>query len=197
MPAFAGPLGLSLRVAAIATLCLAFAAPARLVRPLGHTPHLQPRLEAPRIWIDPQDAFALERPEGERWSFRAGAQGPDGVTLPLLAVSPESGAEVIVQAAERVSSMRGLAQALADKLSDEEGLHTGDIEKVGARGGEAYGFRFTVASAARGRVAVVRAGAHVALVIASWPVDAPQSVEEDVASMIESLGPAPAEGSVF
>jgi len=60
-----------------------------------------------------------------------------------------------------------------------------------ARGGDAYGFSFSVADEVRGRVAVVRAGSHVALVIASWPMGAPPEVVDDVASMIGSLGPVP------
>ena len=180
--ALAAPLALALG---------ASAAQARLDGLLGRTPRLQPKLEAPRLWVDPREAFALERPEGERWSFSAGARGPDGEELPLLALSAETGAQVIVQAAARVPSVRGLAQALAEKLGDQEGLHIEDVERLGARGGEAYGFWFTVASEARGRVAVVRAGDHVALMIASWPLGAPTSVSDDVASMIESLGPVP------
>ena len=38
---------------------------------------------------------------------------------------------------------------------------------------------------------VVRAGEHVALVIASWPMGAPPEVIDDVDSMIGSLGPIP------
>jgi hypothetical protein len=65
------------------------------------------------------------------------------------------------------------------------------IENVTSRGGEAYGFAFTVSDEARGRVAVVRAGDHVALVIASWPMGAPPTVSDDVEEMIGTLGPAP------
>lgn len=167
------------------------AAQARVVRPLGRTPEVQPKLEARGLWVDPREMFALERPSGGHWSFSAGARGPQGELLPLLALSVESGAQVIVQSAARVPSVRSLAQALAEKLGDEEGLRTESVEELAARGGEAYGFWFTVASESRGRVAVVRAGDHVALMIASWPLGAPPEVSADVASMIESLGPAP------
>jgi hypothetical protein len=63
--------------------------------------------------------------------------------------------------------------------------------KLLARGGEAYGFSFTVADEVRGRVAVVPAGNHVALVIASWPLGAPPEVIDDVDAMIGSIGPIP------
>jgi hypothetical protein len=183
--------------AALAILCMAAPSPARIVRPLGRTPRLEPRLLPPRLWVDPSDGFALERPDGNRWTFNAGAKGPDGESLPLLALSAESGAQVIVQSAAGVPSVRGLARVLADKLADEQGLRIEDVERLGARGGEAYGFWFTVASEARGRVAVVKAGDHVALVIASWPLGAPPSVAEDVAGMIETLGPAPGAEKAF
>lgn len=177
-------------ILALAAL-LSPAAPARLVRPLGRTPQVQPGLEAKGLWVDPREMFALQRPPGGRWSFSAGARGPQGEMLPLLALSVESGAQVIVQSAARVPSVRSLAQALAARLGDEEGLRTEQVEELAARGGEAYGFWFTVASESRGRVAVVRAGDHVALMIASWPLGAPPQVSDDVASMIQSLGPVP------
>jgi hypothetical protein len=178
--------------ACAAVLCTSAAAQARVVRPLGRTPEPRAKLSPPRIWIDPDENFALERPSGERWSFSAGRKGPEGEDLQLLALSIETGAQVIVQSAGKVPSVRGLTQALAAKLGSEQGLHIEDVERVGSRGGEAYGFWFTVASEARGRVAVVKAGDHVALVIASWPLGAPPSVAEDVAGMIETLGPPPA-----
>jgi hypothetical protein len=177
--------------ACMALLCMSVAAQGRLARPLGRTPDPKSKLSPPRIWIDPDESFALERPSGERWSFNAGRKGPEGENLQLLALSVETGAQVIVQSAGKVPSVRGLTQALAAKLGNEQGLHIEDVEPVGSRGGEAYGFWFTVASEARGRVAVVKAGDHVALVIASWPLGAPPSVAEDVAGMIETLGPPP------
>ena len=70
-------------------------------------------------------------------------------------------------------------------------MHVEDVNRLPARGGEAYGFTFSVSDEARGRVAVVRAGEHVALVIASWPMGAPPAVAEDVEAMIGSLGPPP------
>src|SRR5437899_794849 len=70
-------------------------------------------------------------------------------------------------------------------------VHVEDVQRVLARGGEAYGFSFTVADEVRGRVAVVRAGDYVALAVASWPMGAPPEVVDDVDAMIGSLGPVP------
>jgi hypothetical protein len=177
---------------AAALALLAAPAFARVTRePQGRTPKPPSRLQAPKLWSDQTGAFALERPTGERWSFRADAHGPDGEPLPLLAQSVESGAQLIIQSADGVTSLRALTRLLADHLGTESGVRVQEIERVMSRGGEAYGFAFTVSDEARGRVAVVKAGDHVALVIASWPMGAPPTVADDIEEMIGTLGPAP------
>lgn len=166
--------------------------PARVTAPLGRAPrHPEQGLKPPRLWQDRTGQFSLERPSSERWMLRSGVRGPDGEPVPLLAVSQESGAQVVVQSADGIHDLRMLARMLMENLSNESQVHVEDIERVLARGGEAYGFSFTVADETRGRVAVVRAGDHVALVIASWPMGAPPAVAEDVEAMIGSLGPPP------
>ena len=134
---------------------------------------------------------ALERPDQDRWMFRSGVRGPDGEPLPLLAMSQETGAQLMVQSADGIRDLRMLARLLMENLSNESRVHVEELERVLARGGEAYGFSFTVADEVRGRVAVVRAGDHVALAIASWPMGAPPEVVDDVDAMIGSLGPVP------
>jgi hypothetical protein len=167
-------------------------APARVTpETQGRQPQPPSRLQPHKLWTDQTGAFSLERPIGDRWSFRADQRGPDGETLPLVAQSVESGAQLIVQNADGVTSLRMLARMLADHLGTENGVHVQELERLRARGGEAYGFFFTVTDEARGRVAVVRAGDHVALVIASWPMGAPATVLDDVDSMIATLGPVP------
>ena len=181
-----------LALAALLALFFATPASARVTRePRARTPKPPSRLEAPRLWSDQAGAFALERPTGDRWSFRGDARGPDGEPLPLLAQSVESGAQLIVQSADGVTSLRALTRLLADHLGTESGVRVQAIESLMSRGGEAYGFAFTVSDEARGRVAVVKAGDHVALVIASWPMGAPPEVVDDVDEMIGSLGPPP------
>jgi len=180
--------------ALIVVASLALAAPAtraRVTREQGRAPRPQSRLSAPRTWIEQSGAFSIERPDGDRWSFRGDARGPDGERLPLLARAAETGAQLIVQSADGVTSLRQLARLLADHLQAEQGVHVEEVGRVLSRGGEAYGFTFSVSDEARGRVAVVRAGEHVALVIASWPMGAPPVVAEDVEAMIGSLGPPP------
>ena len=165
--------------------------PARVVTPQGRAPRSpQHGLAAPKLWQDRGGQFALNRPDNERWMFRAGVRGPDGQPVPLLALSQETGAQLVVQSADGVNDLRLLARMLMQNLSNEARVHVDDVERVPARGGDAFGFSFSVANEVRGRVAVVRAGDHVALVIASWPVGAPPEVVDDVEGMIGSLGPA-------
>jgi hypothetical protein len=166
-------------------------APARVTREQGRAARPPSRLQPPRVWTEQSGAFSIERPDGDRWSFRGDARGPDGERLPLVARAPEAGAQLIVQSADGVTSLRQLARLLADHLQAEEGVHVEEVSRLPARGGEAYGFSFSVSDEARGRVAVVRTGEHVALVIASWPMGAPPAVAEDVEGMIGSLGPPP------
>ena len=180
-------------IAGAAVLSLAvLLSPARVSSPLGRAPKPQaPGLSAPKMWQDRTGQFALERPTQERWMFRSGVRGPDGEPVPLLAMSEETGAQLVVQSAEGINDLRLLARMLMENLAGEARVHVEDIQRVLARGGEAYGFSFTVADEVRGRVAVVRAGDHVALAIASWPMGAPPEVVDDVDSMIGSLGPVP------
>ncbi len=176
-----------------AVLSVAFpAVQARVAPPSGRAPKVPDRgLQAPKMWQDRGGQFALERPTQERWMFRSGVRGPDGEPVPLLALSEETGAQLVVQSADGVNDLRLLTRVLMENLSAEARVHVEDIERVLARGGEAYGFSFTVADEVRGRVAVVRAGEHVALAIASWPLGAPPEVVDDVDAMIGSLGPVP------
>jgi hypothetical protein len=165
--------------------------PARVTSPLGRAPKPERGLPVPKMWQDRTGQFALQRPDAERWMFRSGVRGPDGEPVPLLASSEETGAQLVVQSADGVNDIRLLARMLMDNLANEARVHVEDLQRVLARGGEAYGFSFTVADEVRGRVAVVRAGDHVALAIASWPLGAPPEVVDDVDAMIGSLGPVP------
>ena len=166
--------------------------PARVTKPMGRAPKAPEHgLAAPKMWQDRTGQFALERPDNERWMFRAGVRGPDGQMVPLLAMSEETGAQLVVQSADGINDLRMLARMLMENLAAEQRVHVEDVERVVARGGDAYAFSFTVADEVRGRVAVVRAGDHVALVIASWPMGAPPEVVDDVEGMIGSLGPPP------
>ena len=184
---------MQIALAAAAVLSLApLLTPARVTSPLGRQPK-QPQhgLQAPRLWQDRTGQFALQRPDSERWMFRAGVRGPDGEPVPLLALSQETGAQLVVQSADGIHDLRLLARMLMENLANEAQVHVEDVERLLARGGEAYGFSFTVADETRGRVAVVRAGDHVALAIASWPMGAPPEVIDDLDQMIGSLGPPP------
>jgi len=179
---FAGAVVLSLAVSL---------APARVTSPMGRAPKPGHGLSVPKMWQDRTGHFALERPTAERWMLRSGVRGPDGEPVPLLAMSQETGAQLVVQSADGIHDIRLLARMLMENLAGEARVHVEDVQRVLARGGEAYGFSFTVADEVRGRVAVVRAGDYVALAVASWPMGAPPEVVDDVDAMIGSLGPVP------
>src|SRR5438270_9046369 len=121
------------------TIAFALAPPpasGRVTPQQGRAPRPPSRLQAPRLWTDQAGAFSIERPDGERWSFKGDARGPDGEALPLLAMAPETGAQLIVQNADGVSSLRQLARLLADHLGSEQGVRVEDLHKLPARGGE-------------------------------------------------------------
>src|SRR5260370_17660110 len=112
--------------------------------------------------------------------------------MPLRALSQETGAQLVVQSAEGIEDLRLLARLLKENLSREARVQVEDVERVRARGGEAYGFSFAVADETRGRVAVVRAGDRIPLAIASWPPGAPPEGGDELDSLMRSLGPRPA-----
>src|SRR5437773_2641654 len=83
-------------------------------------------------------------PPAERWMLRGGARGPDGEAVPLLAMSQETGAQLVVQTTDGIHDIRLLARMLMENLAGESRVHVEDLQRVLARGGEAYGFSFTV-----------------------------------------------------
>src|SRR3954462_14020703 len=133
-------------ISAAAMLSLAVSlVPARVTSPLGRAPQPQHGLSVPKPGEPRPGQSARERPGSERWAFRSGVRGPDGEPVPLLAMSQETGAQLVVQSADGVNDLRMLARLLMENLSNEQRVHVEDLEKVLARGGEAYGFSFTVA----------------------------------------------------
>ena len=145
----------------------------------------------PKLWEDGDGQFALARPEGGRWTFQSKVRGPDGQLVPLFAHAQDSGAQLVVQSADGITDLKLLTRMLNANLGKQETVRVETIERLLARGGDAFGFKFTVADETRGRVAVVRTGEHIALVIASWPFGASAQVVDDVEAMIGSLGPVP------
>jgi hypothetical protein len=181
-----------LRWAAAVVLSLAPSfAIARVTTPMGRQPKPEQRSTAPKLWEDRDGQFALARPDGNRWTFRGGVRAPDGQAIPLFAMAQESGAQFVVQSADGITDVRLLARMLNENLGKQDMVHVESIERLLARGGDAFGFEFSVAEETRGRVAVVRTGDRIALVVASWPFGAPPEVVDDVEEMIGSLGPVP------
>jgi hypothetical protein len=182
---------MKLRFIAVVALALAPSlAFARVTTPLGRTPKAEHRGQA-KLWEDSDGQFAIARPDGSRWSFQSKVRGPGGQQVPLFASAQGSGAQLVVQSAEGITDLKLLTRMLNDNLGKQEAVRVETIERLLARGGDAFGFKFTVADETRGRVAVVRTGQHIALVIASWPFGTAPEIVDDVEAMIGSLGPVP------
>ena len=165
-------------------------ASARVARAMGRRPDLPARLQAPRVWTERSGLFSVRRPESELWRFEGGARDAEGGKIPLLARSDESGATVSVQSADGVPSAKALVRLLAERLEVESKVKVDEPQAIATRGGDGFGFTFTSGGEQRGRVAVVPAGEHLLLIVASWPLGSPPQVIDDVDSMIRSVGPA-------
>ena len=119
-------------IAGAAVLSLAASlAPARVTSPLGRAPKPQHGLQAPRMWQDRTGQFALERPAQERWMLRSGVRGPDGEAVPLLALSQETGAQLIVQADSRDEAIEKGRRVLAAAAA-QAGLPAGPVVRAEA-----------------------------------------------------------------
>lgn len=171
-------------------LCASLPSEARVAGPMGRSPKLPSRIQAPREFVERSGLFSISRPDSDLWRFDSGKKDNHGEAIPLVARSEESGAQLSVQSADGVPSAEVLCKVLAEKLSTEPGVHVEDPAAVKARGGEACVFAFTSGDEARGRVAVVPAGDHFVLIVASWPLGSSAQVAEDVEAMIRSVGPA-------
>lgn len=171
-------------------LCPSLPSEARVAGPMGRAPKLPSRLTAPKTYVEKGGLFSLQQPESELWRFESGARDRHGEAIPLLARSDETGAQLSVQSADGVPSAEMLCNVLAEKLATESGVHVEDPAPMKARGGDAFVFAFTSGDESRGRVAVVPAGNHFVLIVASWPLGSPAQVSEDVEAMIRSVGPA-------
>ena len=69
--------------AAAALLLASSAALAHVTPAMGRTPKPQRGAQAARLWEDRGGAFALSRPDGERWAFKSGVR--PGTVMPQLA----------------------------------------------------------------------------------------------------------------
>ena len=63
----------------------------------------------------------------------------------------QTGAQLVVQSADGISDVRMLARILSENLGKQDTVRVESIERLLARGGDAFGFEFTVAEETRGR----------------------------------------------
>lgn len=139
-------------------------------------------------WTSPELGVSLDKPHGTEWQVVTGVISPDGRPLPLVVSHEGSGAQIVVQVSEPVQTPRAMAELLHGKLGEEPTLELGDAGRVDVDSGtDAYGFTFHVDGEANGRVAIIRVGEHLVLVVASWPEDAGERIVHDVDGLVRSV----------
>lgn len=137
-------------------------------------------------FVDLQHGFEIERPAGEAWKFTEGRKAPEGITIPVTVVHPETGAQVVVQIAPNVAPAWEFAERLATGLSQKHGFRTTRPQSL--QGG-AVEFAFAVEDQVLGRVGVRSEEERTFVLLGTWPTDAPQHVVEDVDAIMASLRP--------
>jgi hypothetical protein len=146
----------------------------------------------PEPWVSDELGVALDKPAGDGWAAATDVVSPDGNAIPLVVAHGASGAQIVVQVSEPVDTPERLAAMLRARLSGEQALELGETRPVKVdSGSEAYGFPFHVEGEANGRVAIIQAGEHVVLIVASWPEDASRRVVDDVDGLVRSVRRSP------
>lgn len=136
----------------------------------------------------PELGFELDQPEGGDWAVARDVTSPEGRDIPVVVAHPESGAQIVVQVSRPDSTPETLAHMLKTRLEAELPMQIGEPQRIAMESGsDAYGFPFTIAGEASGRVAVIQVGDQVILVVASWPENAGSDIVNDVDGVVRSV----------
>lgn len=136
----------------------------------------------------PELGFELDQPESSGWAVATDVTSPEGREIPVVVAHPESGAQIVVQVSQPDTTPESLAHMLKTRLEDELPMDIGDPEPIAMESGDdAYGFPFAIAGEAAGRVAVIKVGNQVVLVVASWPENASSDIVDDVDGVVRSV----------
>lgn len=139
-------------------------------------------------WISDELELAIEKPPGDAWAVATDVVSPDGNAIPLLVAHTTTGTQIVVQVSEPVDTPERLTRMLRSRLREEEALELDETKRLkNDAGGDAYGFSFHAEDDADGRVAVIRAGDHIVLVVASWPKGVDRRVIEEVDGLVRSV----------
>jgi hypothetical protein len=178
---------------------VAQAAPEPALAPSEALPLLS---EAPRSqsrrYVDEGLGFEIVRATTE-WQLteKEEQSTPDGLSIPVVLRHRVTSAEVVLQVAPAVVSPIQFAERLNAGLREQPGCVATDLEPL-TLSDSAVGFHFEMAQngkSLRGRVAVTEGSpGHVFMMLATWPIDAPDSVAQSVEAIFGAVRPLPERG---
>lgn len=161
-------------------------------------PFIQEARATSRRYVDEDLGFEIVRANAE-WQLaeREDQRTPDGLSIPVVLRHRKTQAEVVLQVAPAVASPVQFAERLNAGLREQPGFVATELEPL-ALSDSAVGFHFEVAQegqSVRGRVAVTEGGrGHVFMMLATWPVDAPEGVSQSVEALFGAVRPLPERG---
>lgn len=161
-------------------------------------PFIQEARAPSRRYVDEDLGFEIVRANAE-WQLteREVQRSPDGLSIPVVLRHSVTQAEVVLQVAPAVASPVQFAERLNAGLREQPGFVATELEPL-ALSDSAVGFHFEVAQegqSVRGRVAVTEGGrGHVFMMLATWPVDAPEGVSQSVEALFGAVRPLPERG---
>jgi len=149
-------------------------------------------------YVDEDLGFEILRANTEwRLAEREEQRSPEGLSIPVVLRHRVTHAEVVLQVAPAVASPVQFAERLNAGLRQQPGFVATELEPL-ALSDSAVGFHFEVAQegqSMRGRVAVTEGGrGHVFMMLATWPVDAPEGVAQSVEALFGAVRPLPERG---
>jgi hypothetical protein len=161
-------------------------------------PFIQEARAPSRRYVDENLGFEIVRATTEwQLSEREDQHSPEGLSIPVVLRHRLSHAEVVLQVAPAVATPVQFAERLNAGLREQPGFVATDLEPLPLSDG-AVGFHFEVAQGGksmRGRVAVTEGSpGHVFMMLATWPVDAPEGVAQSVDALFSAVRPLPERG---
>jgi hypothetical protein len=160
-------------------------------------PILQARSPS-RRYVDENLGFEIVRATTE-WQLteKEEQNSPEGLSIPVVLRHRLSQAEVVLQVAPAVATPIQFAERLNAGLREQPGFVATELEPL-PLSDSAVGFHFEVAQngkSMRGRVAVTEGSpGHVFMMLATWPVDAPEGVSQSVEALFGAVRPLPERG---
>ncbi len=161
-------------------------------------PFIQEAQAPSRRYVDEDLGFEIVRATTE-WQLteREEERSAEGLSIPVVLRHRMSHAEVVLQVAPAVASPVQFAERLNAGLREQPGFVATELEPL-PLSDSAVGFHFEVAQdgkSMRGRVAVTEGSpGHVFMMLATWPVDAPEGVSQSVEALFGAVRPLPERG---